>query len=99
MIKPVVLIEIDRNSRLQFLATDGVLVGFIDRRVDPVLVLWPEQNQIEAILASLAGVPVISPGNDDPLGSAVATLQSIRAGLTVVAGGPRILTKFGEPVE
>lgn len=97
MIKPVVIVEIDNHSRLKMLQSDGVLVGFIDRRVDPILTLWPEQNQIEAIVASLVGVPVVSPGDDDLFGSAVATIQRVRSGLTVVSTGPRLLTKLGEP--
>jgi hypothetical protein len=98
MIKPIVLVQIDGKSRLTLLQTDGVHVGFVDRRVDPVLVLWPEQNQIEAILASLDGLPVISPGDDDPVRSAAAAIRRVRSGLTIIANVPSILTKLGEPV-
>lgn len=97
MIKPIVLVEIDGDSRLKLLQSDGVFVGFVDRRVDRILTLWPEENQIEAILASLVGLEMVSPGDDDLVGSAVATIQRVRSGLTVVSTGPRLLTKLGEP--
>ena len=97
MIKSIVLICVDRNSRLSFLQTDGVHVAFVDQRVDPVCVLWPEQNQIEAILASLAGLPVVSPGDDDDFHSATAAIRRVRSGLTIVTAGPALLTKLGEP--
>ena len=87
---PIVLIEIDQNSAVSFRQTDGVHVAFVDRRVDPILVLWPERNQIEEILTSLDGLPVVSSQSDDALRSAVATIRRVRAGFTVVKQGPKL---------
>lgn len=98
MIKPIVLIRIDENSRLTFLQSDGVLVASVDYRVDPIVTLWPEQNQALAINAAIDGLPLLSPSSDDAVRSATAAIDRFRRGITIVTTGPRILTKLGEPV-
>lgn len=85
---PVVLVSIDKNSRLHIKQTDGVLTAFVDERVDGyAVVLLPEDNESEAILAEVKDKPVVSQ-RTDIAGTAAAAIRQIRAGLIVVAGGP-----------
>lgn len=86
---PIVLIEIDENSRLQIRQEAGVRIIFIDYRVenDHVTVM-PERA--DDVLSAIAAMPLISPksGYDDWARTAVATLQRIAAGRVIVAKGP-----------
>lgn len=95
MSKPIVLIIIDENSRVRFLQTEGVQVIVTDRKIDEAAVLFPEADEYPDILAAIHDLPAISPGDDDEIGSALAAVRRIHNGLTVVAGGPKIL-KIGE---
>lgn len=102
MSTPIVFVGIDANSRLQVMQTLGVRVVTVDDRVDPIATLWPEpeRDEFPNILARILSLPLMSPGSDDEVRSAIHTIRRVRAGLTVVAGAaPRILTKLGEPVE
>lgn len=85
---PIVLIEIDRNSSVNFRQTDGVHVALIDHRVDPLVVLFPEANETEAIMAALGDLKVVSSEADDLVRSAAATIRRVRAGFTIVRSGP-----------
>lgn len=90
MTKPFVLILIDENSRVRVLQTDGVRVGVVDVRIDETVTLFPEADEWSDILAAIHHLPAMSPGADDPLGSALAAIRRIRTGLTVVSSGPSI---------
>jgi hypothetical protein len=95
--KPIVLIQIDGNSSISILQTDGVHVALLDRRVDPLVTLLPEINQIEVIIEALGDLKVVSAEADDLIGSAVATIRRIRSGFVIVSNVPQII-KIGETV-
>ena len=88
MSAPIVFVGIDANSRLQVLQTPGVRVVTVDDRVDRIATLWPEPDRDEFpdILARIMALPLMSPGSDDEVRSAIYTIRRIRAGLTVIAG-------------
>ncbi len=86
---PIVLIEIDENSRLRIRQTTGVRIGFIDYRVEKdALTIMPEVDQTGEITAAIDSLKLISPKSDDAVGTAVATLQRIARGGVIVAKGP-----------
>ncbi len=85
---PIVLIEIDENSRLRIRQTTGVRIGFIDYRVEKdALTIMPEVDQTGEIMAAIDSLKLISPKSDDAVGTAVATLQRIARGGVIVAKG------------
>lgn len=82
---PIVLVEIDRNSRLSVLGTGEVQVALVDRRVDQFgVTLLPRENQIEQILAAIGDLYVISRSHD-MAGTAYEAIRRLTAGDTVVA--------------
>lgn len=84
---PIVLIEIDRNSRIRILQTDGVRVGFVDRRVDGEhLTILPEVNEALAIDEAIADLHILSINHDDPIRTAAMTLLRIARREIVVVG-------------
>ena len=86
---PIVLIEIDANSRLRILQHEGVTVAFIDHRVDPKLVILPERHQPLEIDAAVQGMlPILSLRSDDPVKTAADTVRRLTDGQIVVAAGP-----------
>ena len=90
---PVVLIQIDENSRLSILRHEGVMVAFLDLRVDPAVVLLPEAHQpleIDAAIRSAAGsYPIISAAHDDETHTASVVLSRLENRQIIVAKGPR----------
>ena len=88
---PIVLVQIDQNSRLSIYRHEGVQVAFLDLRVDPVVVLMPEANQMLEMAAALerAGAhPIVSPSSDDELRTAAHIVSMLESGGVVVATGP-----------
>lgn len=84
---PIVLIEIDENSRVHILQTDGVRVGFVDRRVDGEhLTILPETDEWDRIASTLDGLSLLSAKRDDLAKSAAETLRRIANGEVVVVG-------------
>ncbi len=83
---PFVLLIVDENSRLSVLQHEGVRVAFIDRRVDPSVVLLPESHQPIEMYEATANLPLLSPSHDDEARSAAETIRRIAAGDVVVAG-------------
>lgn len=84
---PIVLVEIDDNSRVRILQTDGVRVGFVDRRVDGThLTILPEKNQGLEIDAAIADLHILSIQHDDPVKTAVDTLLRLARGKIIVVG-------------
>lgn len=94
MSKPFVFVGVDANSRLRVLQTRGVGVVTVDERVDPTVTLWPEPDRDEFpdIMARIMGLPLLSPGSDDEVRSALFAIRRIRAGLSIVSDVPKILT-------
>ena len=86
---PIVLIEIDENSRLNVRQTTGVRIGFIDYRVEKdVLTIMPEQDQESEIMAAIGGLSLISPKADDAVQTAAATIMRIGSKRMIIAKGP-----------
>lgn len=84
---PIVLIEIDKNSRLHVLQDAGVRIIFVDRRVDDEhLTIFSEQDQAKAINHSIRDLSLVSRGADDGDKSAQATLRRLANGDVIVAG-------------
>jgi len=87
---PIVLIEIDENSRLRIRQTIGVRIGFIDYRVEKdALTFLPEQDQEDEIMRAIGGLSLISQKSDDPVRTAAATIMRIGSKRTIVAKGPQ----------
>jgi len=87
---PIVLVQIDENSRLSLLQTTGVRVAFIDYRVErDVLTLMPEADQESAIMATIDALTLASPKRDDAVKTATATILRIGDKRVIVAKGPR----------
>lgn len=88
MSTPIVFVGIDANSRLQVLQTPGVGVITVDWRVDPAVNLWPQPDRDEFpdIMARIMGLPLMSPGSDDEVRSALHAIRRVRAGFSVIAG-------------
>lgn len=88
MSTPIVFVGIDANSRLQVLQTPGVRVVTVDDRVDPIVNIWPEPDRDEFpdIMARIMGLPLMSPGSDDQVRSALHAIRRVRAGFSVIAG-------------
>jgi hypothetical protein len=84
---PIVLIEIDENSRITLLQTDGVRVGFVDRRVDGEhLTILPEVDDWSQIATAIDHLQLLSTKKDDLTRSAANTLQRIANREIVVVG-------------
>lgn len=83
---PIVLVEIDRDSRLRVLQTAGVAVVLTDWRVDPSATIWPQPDRdtFPDIMAAIGTLPLMSPGSDDEVRSALNAIRRIRAGLSIV---------------
>lgn len=87
---PIVLIEIDENSRLRIRQTVGVRIGFIDYRVEKdALTFLPELDQEQEILTAIGGLKMISPKADDAVQTAAATIMRIGSKRMIVAAGPK----------
>lgn len=82
---PIVLVEIDKDSRLRILQDAGVRVAFVDRRVDPHLVLLPDRQQAIEIDETVRDLTILSVVNDDPARTAAETLRRLATGEVVVA--------------
>lgn len=83
---PIVLVDVDEDSRMRILSTPGVRVAFLDRRVDgDHLTILPAADQWPAILASVADVNLLSLRTDDPAQTAANTLARIASGQIVIA--------------
>jgi hypothetical protein len=86
---PIVLIEIDENSRLRIRQTTGVRIGFIDYRVEKdALTFLPEVDQESEIMAAIGGLSLISQKADDAVQTAAATIMRIGSKRMIVAKGP-----------
>ncbi len=84
---PIVLIEIDENSRVRILQTNGVRVGFVDRRVDGEhLTILPEQDDWELIALAIDNLHLLSAKRDDLARTAAETLRRIANREIVVVG-------------
>jgi hypothetical protein len=82
---PIVLIEIDENSRLRLSQTDGVRVGFVDRRVDGNhLTIFPETNDWDRIAPAIDQLQLLSPRRDDLARTAAETLRRLANGEVIV---------------
>ena len=87
---PIVLVQIDENSRLSLLQTRGVRIAFIDYRVErDMLTFLPEADQEPAIMAAVDALKMISPKRDDAVKTATATIMRIGDKRVIVAKGPR----------
>lgn len=89
MPRPIVLIRIDRNSRITVLQGDGkefAAIYLLDERMDPNAVLLPERDQIDEILDVVAEHPLISIRQDDAARTARSTVDRLDAREIVVAG-------------
>lgn len=91
---PIVLVIVDENSRLSILRHEGVMVGFLDKRVDPLVVILPEVNQPLEIDAAMMGAvgpyPILSTTHDDEAHSGSAVASMLDRGRVVVASGPEV---------
>ena len=86
---PIVLVEIDENSRLRIRQTTGVRIGFIDYRVEKdALTFLPELDQEQEILTAVGGLRMISAKADDAVKTAAATILRIGSKRMVIAKGP-----------
>jgi hypothetical protein len=89
---PIVLVEIDKNSRLRILRHEGVMVAFLDLRVDPVVVLLPQRHQpleIDDAIQSAAGpFPIMSENHDDIMHTASVVVSRLDHRQVVVAELP-----------
>lgn len=88
--KPIVLVEIDVNSRLRVLQHEGVTVALIDRRIDPVLTLLPERDQSLEIDEAVGNLQILSAGCDDEARTAAEIIRRLVARQIVVAAGPEL---------
>jgi hypothetical protein len=87
---PIVLIEIDENSRLHVRQTVGVRIGFIDYRVEKdALTFLPELDQEQEILTAIGGLKMISLTADDAVKTAATTILRIGSRRMIVAVGPK----------
>jgi len=87
---PIVLIEIDENSRLRIRQTVGVRIGFIDYRVEKdALTFLPEIDQEDEIMRAIGGLSLISQKADDAVQTAAATIMRIGSKRMIVARGPK----------
>lgn len=85
---PIVLIEIDQNSRLHIFRHEGVQVAFLDLRVDPMVVLLPEAHQPVEMYTAIAGHPIVSLRHDDTAHTGSVVISRIENAEIVVAAGP-----------
>lgn len=89
---PIVLVEIDRNSRLRILRHEGVMVAFLDLRVDPVVVLLPQRHQpLEidaAMMDAVKPYPLMSENHDDVMHTASVVVSRLDNRQVVVAELP-----------
>lgn len=83
---PIVLIEIDGNSRLRVLRHEGVWVALIDRRIDPHLVLLPERHQPLQIHETVRELPIVTLREDDAARTAHYAIDRLERGEIIVAG-------------
>lgn len=82
---PIVLVLIDKDSRLRVLQTEEIQVALVDERVDRYgIVLLPRENQIEQIIAAIGDLKVISPTHDIA-NTAKEAVRRLKALGTVVA--------------
>lgn len=84
--RPLVLIRIDRNSRLHIEQTAGVQTAFLDERADGAcVVIRRDVEEIEKIIFALGGKLIVSEDHDDIARTASETLRRRGAGEIVVA--------------
>jgi tellurite resistance protein len=82
---PIVLIEIDADSRLVIRQTSGVRVAFIDQRVDGDHVsIFSERDQMDAIIAACATKKILSPQTDDEVRTAANAIRRVVTGDVIV---------------
>lgn len=89
MTTPIVLIEIDADSRLVIRQSSGVRVAFIDHRVDAYgVTIFGERDQMDAIIAACNHKKLLSPQTDDPVRTAANAIRRVVSGDVIVAEGP-----------
>jgi hypothetical protein len=87
MPRPIVLVRIDRNSRITVLQGEGfAAIYLLDERSDPHAVLLPERNQMDEILDAVASSPLISVRQDDAARTARSAVDRLDGREIVVAG-------------
>ena len=86
---PIVLIEIDRDSRLHVYQHAGVRVAVIDRRIEPALFILPEAHQPLEMDAAIGHLPLHALGVGDDLSrTAAEMLRRLHSAEIVVAATP-----------
>lgn len=90
---PMVLVMIDKDSRLAILRHEGVQVAFLDLRVDPVVLLLPEEHQMLELHAAIGAYPIVSLGHEDAMHTASVLLSRLENRQVVVAAGPQELER------
>lgn len=89
MTTPIVLVEIDADSRLVIRQSAGVRVAFIDHRVDDYgVTIFGERDQMDAILASCSTRKILTPQTDDEVRTAADAIRRVVTGQIVVSEGP-----------
>lgn len=87
---PLVLIEIDKDSRLHVYQHEGVRVALVDQRADPQIVVLPEADQmleIEAVIHrdGWPEIPILTLRCDDGIKTASEVVRRLDEGRIVVA--------------
>lgn len=96
-LQPIVLVRIDRDSRVHIEQSMGVQTAFLDERVDGACVVVRRNvEEIEKIIAAVAGKFIVSEAHDDVARTAAETLRRIATGEIVVAAGPTFPTPRSE---
>lgn len=89
MATPIVLVEIDADSRLVIRQTSGVRVAFIDKRVDDYgVAIFNERDQMDAIIAACSHRKLLSPQTDDEVRTAANAIRRVVSGDVIVTEGP-----------
>ena len=83
---PIVLVRIDKDSRVHVLRHTGVMIALLDERVDPVVVILPDQHQPLEIDAAIKNNPIMSGHWDDEAKTAASVINRLGAGEIVAAG-------------
>jgi hypothetical protein len=81
-------VMIDGDSRLHIFRHEGVMVAFLDKRVDPTVVLLPGAHQPIEMHEAIGAFPILSEDSDDGAHTASVVISRIDNGQIVVASGP-----------
>lgn len=85
---PIVVALIDRDSRLHLLQTDDVQVAYVDQRVETEsVVLLPRAHQMDAIMAAIGELDVVSNKTDHMGIARNAVNQLLGRGVTAAGLG------------